>query len=176
MDWKQTIIVAGAETIDITTFRYAGPYIVQAPFQVDSVDAVSYTHLDVYKRQAIGSLKGMPISIMLIPFFSRTVMVLAVPSKDVYKRQRFTVLSKRTWCLTKTRFLGPGLVFMPLGGFIWRCNRNGSYHRTVSYTHLDVYKRQRIYSGMSSALWWVMNGRAAAPPAMDCRIGVSTSI
>ena len=30
-------VMAGAETIDITTFRYAGPYIVQAP--------VSYTHL-----------------------------------------------------------------------------------------------------------------------------------
>ena len=29
-------VMAGAETIDITTFRYAGPYIVQAPFQVDT--------------------------------------------------------------------------------------------------------------------------------------------
>lgn len=38
------------------------------------------------------------------------------------------LLIKRTWCLTKTRFLGPWLVFMPLGGFIWRCNRNSSYH------------------------------------------------
>lgn len=33
-------VMAGAETIDITTFRYAGPYVVQAPFQVDSVDAL----------------------------------------------------------------------------------------------------------------------------------------
>ena len=33
-------VMAGAETIDITTFRYAGPYVVQAPFQVDSVDVV----------------------------------------------------------------------------------------------------------------------------------------
>ena len=31
-------VMAGAETIDIPTFRYAGPYVVQAPFQVDSVD------------------------------------------------------------------------------------------------------------------------------------------
>lgn len=36
-------VMAGAETIDITTFRYAGPYIVQAPFQVDSVDVNSKT-------------------------------------------------------------------------------------------------------------------------------------
>ena len=27
----------------------------------------------------------------------------------------------------------------------------------------------------SSALWWVTKGRAAAPPAMGCIIGVSTS-
>ena len=33
----------------------------------------------------------------------------------------------------------------------------------------------RKYRGMSSALWWVMNGRAAAPPGIDCRMGVSTS-
>jgi len=28
---------------------------------------------------------------------------------------------------------------------------------------------------MSSALWWVMNGRAAAPPGIACIMGVSTS-
>ena len=28
---------------------------------------------------------------------------------------------------------------------------------------------------MSSALWWVAKGRAMAPPAMGCIIGVSTS-
>ncbi|MNN66640.1 hypothetical protein D3C81_1822290 [compost metagenome] len=28
---------------------------------------------------------------------------------------------------------------------------------------------------MSSALWWVSNGLAAAPPGMVCSIGVSTS-
>ena len=33
----------------------------------------------------------------------------------------------------------------------------------------------RRYSLMSSALWWVMNGRARAPPAIGCIIGVSTS-
>src|ERR1700709_2013659 len=28
---------------------------------------------------------------------------------------------------------------------------------------------------MSSALWWVLNGRAVAPPGITCIIGVSTS-
>ncbi len=34
----------------------------------------------------------------------------------------------------------------------------------------------RMYMSMSSALKWVMNGRAEAPPGMFCRIGVSTSV
>lgn len=48
-------VMAGAETIDITTFRYAGPYAVQAPFQVDSVDVDS-------KAFATGSLLDTPLS------------------------------------------------------------------------------------------------------------------
>ncbi len=34
---------AGTETIDVTVFRHAGPYPVQTPFQVDSVDVNSQT-------------------------------------------------------------------------------------------------------------------------------------
>ena len=34
----------------------------------------------------------------------------------------------------------------------------------------------RMYMSMSSALWWVMNGRAAAPPAEASSTGVSTSV
>ena len=33
----------------------------------------------------------------------------------------------------------------------------------------------RRYMSMSSALWWVMNGFAAAPPALVSSTGVSTS-
>ena len=29
---------------------------------------------------------------------------------------------------------------------------------------------------MSKVLWWVTNGRAAAPPGVGCKMGVSTSI
>lgn len=36
-------LLAGAKTVDITTFRYAGPYTVQTPFLVDSVDVNSKT-------------------------------------------------------------------------------------------------------------------------------------
>ena len=34
----------------------------------------------------------------------------------------------------------------------------------------------RMYISISRVLWWVMKGRAAAPPAMVFRTGVSTSI
>ena len=34
----------------------------------------------------------------------------------------------------------------------------------------------RRYMSTSSALWWVTNGRATAPPGMTCIIGVSTSM
>lgn len=36
-------LMAGAETVDIPSFRYAGPYAVQAPFQIDSVDVQQRT-------------------------------------------------------------------------------------------------------------------------------------
>ena len=49
-------VMAGAETIDITTFRCAGPYIVQAPFQVDSVDVNSKTFVS-------GRLLDTPLSV-----------------------------------------------------------------------------------------------------------------
>jgi hypothetical protein len=33
----------------------------------------------------------------------------------------------------------------------------------------------RRYRSIPRALWWVMNGRAVAPPEIGCRVGVSTS-
>ena len=33
-----------------------------------------------------------------------------------------------------------------------------------------------MYMSMSRALWWVMKGRAAAPPAAESSTGVSTSV
>lgn len=49
-------MMANAETIDITTFRYAGPYSVQAPFRVDSVDVNSKTF-------AVKQLLDTPLSL-----------------------------------------------------------------------------------------------------------------
>lgn len=48
-------VMAGAETIDITTFRYAGPYAVHAPFQIDSVDVNS-------KNFVVERLLDVPLS------------------------------------------------------------------------------------------------------------------
>ena len=33
----------------------------------------------------------------------------------------------------------------------------------------------RRYKSISNAWWWVLNGRATAPPGIGCIIGVSTS-
>lgn len=48
-------MMASAETIDVTTFRYAGPYTVQTPFMVDSVDVNSKTFV-------LNSLLDAPLS------------------------------------------------------------------------------------------------------------------
>src|SRR5262249_42600039 len=56
--------------------------------------------------------------------------------------------------------------------------------RLISYTRsspptTNLFRNSsgamRKKRSMSSALWWVTNGRAAAPPAMACIMGVSTS-
>ena len=56
--------------------------------------AVSYTHLDVYKRQILGTSKGMVDKISLalhLPRITRYISIEEVSSKeeieDVYKRQ-----------------------------------------------------------------------------------------
>jgi hypothetical protein len=36
-----SVMAASAETIEVKSFRYAGPYAVQKPFMVDSVDVHS---------------------------------------------------------------------------------------------------------------------------------------
>ena len=49
-------MLASAENIDVKSFRYAGPYQVQQPFLVDSVDVNS-------KAFAIKDLLDTPLSL-----------------------------------------------------------------------------------------------------------------
>ena len=52
-------MLASAENIDVKSFRYAGPYVVQQPFMVDSVDVNS-------KAFAMKSLLDTPLSLDLL--------------------------------------------------------------------------------------------------------------
>ena len=77
--------------------------------------AVSYTHIDVYKRQVSPCKDGSPTAVQAHPAFPH-------PNRTAFSRlqadsgrvQRYPLLSRRT----------------PV---------------PVSYTHLDVYKRQFMY-------------------------------
>ena len=97
-----------------------------------TTSAVSYTHLDVYKRQAY-------------------VSAFRTHNSEVYLRKMRVIYLKK-WHCNRTGFYFDGFAsagffvkaFAPY--FYGRINRrkllNGT--RTVSYTHLDVYKRQAL--------------------------------
>ena len=77
---KKTLLLAGAlcmslwaiaENIEIKSFRYAGPYPIQKPFMIDSVDVNSkpfsvksvldnYVSLDVLKNALPQTLESLP--------------------------------------------------------------------------------------------------------------------
>ena len=50
-----SVMAASAETIEVKSFRYAGPYAVQKPFMVDSVDVHS-------KAFSLKSILDTPLS------------------------------------------------------------------------------------------------------------------
>ena len=43
-------MLASAENIDVKSFRYAGPYAVQQPYMVDSVDGIIFEGVTVLSR------------------------------------------------------------------------------------------------------------------------------
>ena len=82
---------------------------------VDDVDSVSYTHLDVYKRQQYGTLKKG---------FLGTALLWAIPYilLGLFGALLFPLLPR-------SEFSAMGMLL-------------GAGVGSVSYTHLDVYKRQ----------------------------------
>ena len=86
-----------------------GSGLVIAKVPLDKVKAVSYTHLDVYKRQWMKRPDVM--------YYSR----LQTPS-----RERFLI---QTSCKVRSRKAKAMRIL-------------STVHTSVSYTHLDVYKRQ----------------------------------
>ena len=82
----------------------------------DGVVAVSYTHLDVYKRQ-------------IDSYLDESVQVAGAIDKSV--------IEKAVQTLLEVRESGGRLFVLGVGG-----GAGNATHAAVSYTHLDVYKRQ----------------------------------
>ena len=102
-----------------------------------NVKPVSYTHLDVYKRQVfeynsekVGIYKDKDGKIFAVkPICTHSVSYTHL---DVYKRQITKTINFHFFSLTLIFFSNT------------RHNRN-----PVSYTHLDVYKRQVLHTTTS---------------------------
>ena len=105
------------------------------------LDPVSYTHLDVYKRQALWSLAFSTLAIVLTAIVTVAILGPHKASRTLYPffgmirtvllskfLERVEIFAVATW--------GFGL-FIELAIIIF-CGARGP----VSYTHLDVYKRQ----------------------------------
>ena len=109
---------------------------------------VSYTHLDVYKRQhLLGSLLGLRagVDIKHVPYRG------TVPSiTDLVGGQIAAAMN-------------------PSGDYL-QYMKSGKVRVPVSYTHLDVYKRQAMACAPCSRLKWVL------PPTRACLLYTSRCV
>ena len=120
-----------------------------------TITRVSYTHLDVYKRQTWKSLiSGSAPSLIT----AATFLWKSAISPDTCGSSSFTIVSSRLRCVEETgltlhRPLISGCTWNRFWGFLRPLRQVHSHHTTpallqncacmsVSYTHLDVYKRQ----------------------------------
>ena len=131
-------------------------YKHRCQLMINTMKAVSYTHLDVYKRQGAG---GADIAQLL--FRRLSPELLAGEAEELFEKQRRRTVARGQGAVVD--FLGPDEeLFRPPGGaeeaalFIGKVLQKragqglgggdmpGLEVRTVpvSYTHLDVYKRQ----------------------------------
>ena len=107
--------------------------------------AVSYTHLDVYKRQANGSTDGSTPCLFASVGNNNFCFYRVMRSPDF-----FSFLRRFRFCLNfLCFFFGFSFCFCAKAGLPLVTAKNNSSNTnnstgcpTVSYTHLDVYKRQ----------------------------------
>ena len=123
----------------------------------DRMGAVSYTHLDVYKRQVLRPMRGKPVN----PVNPTSPIPVSYTHLDVYKRQVLRLRSAgggdalqvddallaRLGDLAQrldARFPRLQVQFTELLQFPGVVQARGVDADAVSYTHLDVYKRQIV--------------------------------
>ena len=127
--------------------------------------AVSYTHLDVYKRQALQATQLSQLKIhhsllmilrlqKLLLHRSSSLRTVSYTHLDVYKRQgrilsNFTDITdlkdftnKKTFVRAYFNVIGTGSTTVD----------------PVSYTHLDVYKRQLLFTSLAPASFFKYTG------------------
>ena len=118
-----------------------------------SVAAVSYTHLDVYKRQDMSRSEAL-LACAVRAGFDGTALLDAAEGASVKLRYEETPVSYTHLDVYKRQEPGAD------GAPSLRCSR------AVSYTHLDVYKRQnqRLSKGCASGVIAAEQGPAIALP------------
>ena len=99
--------------------------------EMGSTVAVSYTHLDVYKRQELGCEK--------IPVFAVTTHDTASAVVSASLTESSAYISCGTWSLMGVELQKP--VITKESDQCGITNEIGHSATAVSYTHLDVYKR-----------------------------------
>ena len=114
---------------------------------------VSYTHLDVYKRQVFVDLFGGSGLLSHITKRERPDATVIYNDHDNY-RERLENISRTNALLSDLRRLSEGI---PRHRMLSK--------KTVSYTHLDVYKRQRQPRGIQP------ESEKSHQSEVRCRIG-----
>ena len=107
--------------------------------------SVSYTHLDVYKRQAVTPLATIPAPIPTVSFPVTSVVIFCAPAPAPIEMPSLATIV----AAVSYTHLSSVLFFLPQAIRLNnKTNRTITYtvffiYTSVSYTHLDVYKRQR---------------------------------
>ena len=137
-------------------------YQSQLKDQVDYMEPVSYTHLDVYKRQGLYCIRIKNVHLLPEPFGTillergHDILYIGIASENLYNRflnQELRAKGHGTFFRSMGAVLG---YKPPKGSLIEKRNKkNYKFSKTdelkiigwinensVSYTHLDVYKRQ----------------------------------
>ena len=122
---------------------------------------VSYTHLDVYKRQVL-SVEPVQEKLLWYIWYRAFIRIQPVVSVLMEKRSNPTAakncgiwsasLCRKPYCLqAASERISAGAKMMQQRKN-WQKHYRSHRHMTVSYTHLDVYKRQSLYMPFNSNL------------------------
>ena len=113
--------------------------------------AVSYTHLDVYKRQTsfCQIFVSSPGSLLTRVFYILSILVYSALLYSLVHHQYtpsfFLRLSGAYFCRTSSEMLAVFSPFLLQSSMIRSSiEPQSNTPHTVSYTHLDVYKRQAL--------------------------------